>query len=44
MLSRGYDGALPDLRTTPTPRRDWIVVLSVPVSAALICVVAVVTT
>jgi cobalt/nickel transport system permease protein len=43
MLSRGYDGALPDLRTAPAPRRDWLAALAVPATAAAICIAALVT-
>ena len=44
MLSRGYDGSLPDQHAAPTPPRDWLVALTVPAAAAVICVVALVTT
>ena len=43
MLSRGYDGALPDLRSAPSPKRDWLAALVVPATAASICIVALVT-
>ncbi len=43
MLSRGYDGALPDLRTAPAPRRDWLAALVVPATAGAICIAALVT-
>jgi cobalt/nickel transport system permease protein len=44
MLSRGYDGSLPDQHAAPTPRRDWLAAMTVPAAAAVICVVALVTT
>jgi cobalt/nickel transport system permease protein len=43
MLSRGYEGALPTLDSTPTARRDWLVALALPGAAAAICVAALVT-
>jgi cobalt/nickel transport system permease protein len=43
MLSRGYDGALPDLQSTRASRRDWLVALVVPAAAAVVCLIAVVT-
>jgi cobalt/nickel transport system permease protein len=43
MLSRGYDGALPDLRSTRASRRDWLATLAVPATAAVVCLIALVT-
>jgi cobalt/nickel transport system permease protein len=43
MLSRGYDGALPDLRSTRASRRDWLAALAVPATAAVVCLMALVT-
>jgi cobalt/nickel transport system permease protein len=42
MLSRGYDGGLPDLDTAPRARTDWYRALSAPFAAASICAVALV--
>jgi cobalt/nickel transport system permease protein len=43
MLSRGYDGALPDLHSTRASRRDWFAALAVPAAAAVVCLLALVT-
>jgi len=43
MLSRGYDGALPDVESTRGSRRDWLVALAGPAAAAVVCLIAVVT-
>ena len=43
MLSRGYDGALPDLQSTRASRRDWLAALTVPAAAAVVCLIAVLT-
>jgi cobalt/nickel transport system permease protein len=44
MLSRGYAGAMVHLPTTPTRRTDWFTAATAPLSAAAVCVAAIVTT
>jgi cobalt/nickel transport system permease protein len=41
MLSRGYDGSLPDLDNAPPVRRDWVRASFAPLAATSICVMSV---
>jgi hypothetical protein len=43
MLSRGYDGALPDLDSARASRREWLAALAVPAAGAMVCLIALVT-